>query len=135
MWGLTCTDHHDLGTVSIDLPGSVTEAPVRHSIGPPMIENEVSEMPSTPQGKRSGLRLSAWNLLLLVPLLMLITPWFDFDKPRLFGLPFFYWYQFAFVLVGVACVWTVYLATNGKPAAPPEVDRSSVDELDKGARW
>lgn len=92
-------------------------------------------MPSTPQGKRSGLRLSAWNLLLLVPLLMLITPWFDFDKPRLFGLPFFYWYQFAFVLVGVACVWTVYLATNGKPAAPPEVDRSSVDELDKGARW
>lgn len=90
-------------------------------------------MPSTPQGKRSGLRFSAWNLLLLVPLLMLITPWFNFDKPRLFGLPFFYWYQFAFVLVGVVCVWIVYLATNGKATAPPEVDRSSVDDLDEGA--
>lgn len=91
-------------------------------------------MPSTPQGKRSDLRLSIWNMFLLVPLLMLITPWFNFDKPRLFGLPFFYWYQFAFVLLGVACVWIVYLATKEKTTAPPEVDRSSVDDLDEGTR-
>jgi len=53
-------------------------------------------------------RSNPWNLLLLVPLLMLITPWFNFDGPRVFGLPFFYWYQFLFVPVGVICVGVVY---------------------------
>jgi hypothetical protein len=61
---------------------------------------------------RGGLRFSWWNLLLLLPLLMLITAWFNKDGPRLFGLPFFYWYQLAFVFVGVACVSVVYVATK-----------------------
>lgn len=69
---------------------------------------------SPPEQRRSG-RFSAWNLLLLVPLLMLITPWFNHDSPRLVGLPFFYWFQFVFVFVGVACVWIVYAMTK-KPA-------------------
>lgn len=68
-----------------------------------------------PAERPSGLRVNAWNLLLLVPLLMLITPWFNSDGPRLFGLPFFYWFQFLFVIVGVACVWIVYAMTR-KPA-------------------
>ncbi|HEV3356450.1 MAG TPA: DUF3311 domain-containing protein [Pseudonocardiaceae bacterium] len=76
---------------------------------------------SPPDERRSGLRFSAWNLLLLVPLLMLITPWFNHDSPRLAGLPFFYWYQFAFVIVGVACVWIVYAMTK-KPADRPKSD-------------
>ena len=77
----------------------------------------------------SGLIFRAWNLLLLVPLLMLITPWFNRDAPRLFGLPFFYWYQLAFVFVGVACVSIVYAATKRHPAskqprtAPPDETR------------
>jgi hypothetical protein len=52
--------------------------------------------------------------LLLVPLLMLITPWYNFDGPRVFGLPFFYWYQFMFVPVGVICVGVVYAKTKSK---------------------
>lgn len=60
-----------------------------------------------------------WNLLLLLPVLMLITPWFNKDHPRLFGLPFFYWYQLAFVLVGVACVAIVYTATRTHPIPKP----------------
>ena len=31
---------------------------------------------------------------------MLITAVYNHDEPRLFGMPFFYWYQFAFVFVG-----------------------------------
>ncbi|GGL87664.1 DUF3311 domain-containing protein [Nakamurella endophytica] len=83
-------------------------------------------------GARGGLRFSVWNLLLLLPLLMLITPWFNKDRPRLFGLPFFYWYQFAFVFVGVACVAIVFAATRSldrgeagrlpAPANPDEGD-------------
>ena len=59
-------------------------------------------------------RWNPWNLLLLVPLLMLITSWFNSDQPRLFGLPFFYWYQFAFVPVGVICVGVVYAKSRGE---------------------
>lgn len=61
---------------------------------------------------RSGLRWSNWNLLLLVPLLMLVTPLINRDEPRLLGFPFFYWVQFLFVPVGVACVAVVYIKTR-----------------------
>lgn len=60
----------------------------------------------------NDIRFSPWNFLLLLPLLMLVTPWYNFDSPRLFGMPFFYWFQFVFVFVGVACVWIVYLTTK-----------------------
>jgi len=80
----------------------------------------------------SGLRFSPWNLLLLVPFLMLWTPWINRDAPRLFGMPFFYWIQFAFVPVGVFAVALVSLKTrdDGPPAPGPAPD---VDELDEGA--
>ncbi len=71
-----------------------------------------------------------WNLLLVLPLLMLITPWFNKDRPRLFGLPFFYWYQLAFVFVGVACVAIVYAATKtpSSTTLPPPVPVSADDD-------
>ncbi|MFD9734739.1 DUF3311 domain-containing protein [Umezawaea sp. NPDC059074] len=86
-------------------------------------------MPSAPQ--TSGLRWSNWNLLLLVPLLMLITPFFNFAKPAVFGLPFFYWYQFAFVPVGVVCVGLVFLRTRDEPVEHG-ADHLAVDDLDEG---
>jgi uncharacterized protein DUF3311 len=61
---------------------------------------------------RFGSRISGWNVFLLVPLLMLLTPLFNTVNPRLFGLPFFYWFQLAGVFLGVACVSVVYLATR-----------------------
>lgn len=91
-----------------------------------------------PGGRRpSGLVFSAWNLLLLVPLLMLVTPWFNSDRPRLAGLPFFYWFQFAFVVVGVVCVWVVFMMTRKRSAAtdlPDRQDHLGVDDLDEGGR-
>lgn len=83
-------------------------------------------------GKVSGLQVSPWNLVLLIPLLMLVTPWFNFDKPRVLGLPFFYWYQFLFVIVGVASVAIVYVTTKGKPTVTGKPDRLAVQELDEG---
>lgn len=70
---------------------------------------------SPPDKAASGLRWSNWNLLLLVPLLMLITPLFNMDEPRLFGFPFFYWSQLVFVLVGVGSVALVYVKTKDEP--------------------
>lgn len=85
-------------------------------------------------GRVIGSQFSAWNLLLLLPLLMLITPWFDFDKPRLLGLPFFYWYQFLFVPVGVASVAVVYVMTKGKPVVTGKPDRLAAEGLDERRR-
>lgn len=85
---------------------------------------------------RSGHRVKAWNLLLLVPLLMLVTPWFNVDKPRLAGLPFFYWYQILWVIVGVTSVWIVYVMTRDKPGEAPPVTftESDGDTLDEGVQ-
>jgi hypothetical protein len=67
---------------------------------------------------------------------MLVTPWFNRDRPRLGGMPFFYWYQFAFVIVGVASVWIVFAMTRKRSAATttPVLDKSDVDDLDEGGR-
>jgi hypothetical protein len=79
----------------------------------------------------SGLRFSPWNLLLLVPFLMLVVPWFNSIEPKLFGLPFFYWAQFAFVPVGVVCVAIVYVTTRTEREVPPDGPHD-VDSLDEG---
>ena len=86
-----------------------------------------------PRGAAAGLRMNPWNLVLLVPFLMLVTPWFNSLEPRLFGMPFFYWSQFAFVPVGVVAVAVVYLRTRdeGVPEAPGAP--ADVDELDEGS--
>jgi len=80
------------------------------------LEQDPMEFPEdeggTPGKGPNDIRFSPWNFVLLIPLLMLITAWYNKDEPRLFGMPFFYWYQFAFVFVGVACVAIVYVMTK-----------------------
>lgn len=65
-------------------------------------------------GSPDHLRLcwSNWNLLLLVPLLVLLTPLFNSDEPRLLGFPYFYWLQFLFIPLDVVCVAVVYFTTK-----------------------
>lgn len=92
--------------------------------------SSASPPPEADRDRPSGLRFSPWNLLLLLPLLMLVTPWFNQDKPRLAGLPFFYWYQFAFVLVGVGSVAIVYAATRRTPTRRAR----SADDFDERGR-
>jgi hypothetical protein len=70
-----------------------------------------SPSPSSRSRGQPPLRWNRWNLLLLVPLLVLVTPLFNSDEPRLFGFPFFYWLQFLFIPLGVLCVAVVYYKT------------------------
>lgn len=60
----------------------------------------------------NAIQWSWWNLLLALPLLMLLTPVYNKSEPRFLGLPVFYWFQFAFVFVGVATVAIVFTATR-----------------------
>ena len=49
------------------------------------------------------------NLLLLPPFLGLLwTPLYDRYTPVLFGFPFFYWYQLAWVPVTSVLIWIVW---------------------------
>jgi hypothetical protein len=46
--------------------------------------------------------------LLLLPFLgLLIVPLYNQEEPSLFGFPFFYWYQFAWVPVTSLLIWIV----------------------------
>jgi uncharacterized membrane protein len=56
---------------------------------------------------------SPWNWLLLVPIVVpLIVPFYNRVEPTLFGWPFFYWMQLAFVALGVLTTVVVYRATR-----------------------
>lgn len=55
-----------------------------------------------------------WRVLLLVPLLVLVTPLYNSDQPRVWGFPLFYWAQFLFVPLGVICVAVVYLKASDR---------------------
>jgi hypothetical protein len=54
-----------------------------------------------------------WYALLALPLLgLLYPPLYATRDPQIAGIPFFYWYQFAWVIVAAALVFVVYLATR-----------------------
>jgi hypothetical protein len=60
-----------------------------------------------------GRRASPWFLLLAVPFVgTLWVPSYDRLEPRLGGIPFFYWYQFAWIFAGAILTFVVYLATR-----------------------
>jgi len=70
--------------------------------------------PAAEAAARRKLAAPPVNLLLLVPLLgVLFPPIFNVREPELFGFPFFYWYQLAWVPLSVLCTLVVYRATKG----------------------
>ncbi len=60
-------------------------------------------------------------ILLVVPFVALLwVSTYAHDGPRLGGFPFFYWYQFLWVLLGAAVTWLVYAITTRREEAPGE---------------
>jgi hypothetical protein len=54
-----------------------------------------------------------WYALLGVPFVgMLWVPFYNALEPRVGGVPYFYWYQFAWIGVGAAITAVVYFATR-----------------------
>jgi hypothetical protein len=49
-----------------------------------------------------------WILLLLPFVGLLWVPFYNFLEPTLFGFPFFYWYQLAWVPITSWLIWLVY---------------------------
>jgi hypothetical protein len=59
---------------------------------------------------RSGGNSRLWNWLLLIPFIALLwVPFYNFVEPALWGIPFFYWYQFLWVILTSALIiWVHY---------------------------
>jgi len=58
-------------------------------------------------------RFNPWLLLLVLPYAGLCFPGlYARATPALFGVPFFYWYQFAWVILTSALLGIVYRATR-----------------------
>ena len=56
-----------------------------------------------------------WYSLLLLPFVgMLTVPIYLRTEPELFGVPFFYWYQFAWIPIGAIITAVVYWATRSR---------------------
>jgi Protein of unknown function (DUF3311) len=49
-----------------------------------------------------------WILLLLPFVGLLWVPFYNSLEPALFGFPFFYWYQLAWVPISSLLIWLVY---------------------------
>jgi hypothetical protein len=58
--------------------------------------------------------LKMWHYaLLLIPYVALLIPQiYSRNAPELFGFPFFYWYQFAWVILSAALTGIVYWRTR-----------------------
>jgi Protein of unknown function (DUF3311) len=69
--------------------------------------------PDTEAARTPRTDRSPWNWLLLIPIVVpLLTPLYNFDSPRLWGFPAFYWLQFAFIVLGVVTTSIVYRMTK-----------------------
>ena len=65
-----------------------------------------------------------WNLLLLIPFVALLwVPFYNRLDPKLFGVPFFYWYQFLWVILTSLVVWLCDFLTRpiGVPRAEDRI--------------
>ena len=80
----------------------------------PVADDPTRQQGSGPPAKRreSG---RGWNWLLIVPFFGTFFPWiYNTRSPELIGMPFFYWYQMAWVPISVILTVIVYRATTGR---------------------
>ena len=71
---------------------------------------------STKEAGPKRRRFRPIHLLLLIPYLaMLWVPSYNRVAPTLAGIPFFYWYQMAWIVLGVAVMLPVYLYDERNP--------------------
>ncbi|HEX7056477.1 MAG TPA: DUF3311 domain-containing protein [Bacilli bacterium] len=56
-----------------------------------------------------------WYLLLLIPFIATLwPPFYAGAEPTLAGMPYFYWYQFLWVIISAVLTAVVYFATKQK---------------------
>lgn len=68
-------------------------------------------MPDNKNALSAGRRRIFWYILLLVPFIgALWVPFYNRIDPMLFGIPFFYWFQFVWIIVTALITAAAYFA-------------------------
>jgi membrane protein implicated in regulation of membrane protease activity len=68
--------------------------------------------------ERSKIVVVYWYILLLVPFIAILwVPFYAGAEPYFFGFPYFYWYQFLWILISAVLTAIVYFATR-EPEGP-----------------
>jgi hypothetical protein len=63
--------------------------------------------------ERTQGRSKLWYLLLIIPFIATMFPsFYSFEAPRLWGFPFFYWYQLLWVVISAVITYVVYMLTR-----------------------
>ena len=74
---------------------------------------------------------SGWNWLLVPAIVIpLLVPLYNRVEPTLFGWPFFYWVQLAFIALGVATTSVVYQKTKTRKDPDANLSRSASGPAD-----
>ena len=82
---------------------------------------------STPESARPT---RWWYLLLLVPFVaMLWVPFYASREPAWYGIPYFYWYQFLWILISAVLTAIVYFATREPEGALPNAETLTAEDL------
>jgi hypothetical protein len=83
------------------------------------IHSNASVTRQRPAGKREdmngGSRRPAsglWYLIFVIPFAALLYPFYLSASPSLGGMPFFYWYQFAWLFITAGFTWFVYVMVH-----------------------
>jgi len=83
-------------------------------------------------------RGSAWRywprLLLIIPFALVAwVPFYNRIEPTLWGIPFFYWYQLAAIILGALVVMGVYVLDRRESFAADRADRQPTKDTDDAA--
>jgi hypothetical protein len=78
-----------------------------------MSQQNLSQRNSGQQG--AGPKWSWWYLLFVVQLVAVVwPPFYNKIEPTWAGIPFFYWYQLLWVVIGAILTAIVYFATDAR---------------------
>jgi hypothetical protein len=70
-----------------------------------------------------------WYLLLIIPFVATLwVPFYNSIEPLFAGIPYFYWYQFAWVFISAAITAIVYFATREPEVIRGEQPKSPLNE-------
>jgi uncharacterized protein DUF3311 len=84
----------------------------------PPTANRRRAQPST------GTKVAAGILVLIPVVALMLVPTYTKATPRLWGFPFFYWYQLLWLFLSTACVAGAYVLLNRTTTRRDDEERS-----------
>lgn len=70
-----------------------------------------------------------WYVLLVVPFIAVLwVPFYASAEPPLFGIPYFYWYQFLWIFISAVLTAIVYFATREPELTTPNGGPTPVED-------